>query len=261
MKGKLNRLSRIISPRTQRSLVVAVDHGMALGPLMGIIDIAKTLRELNDDADAWLMTKGILTYAYQPDGKTGIILRASGATTISGPDLTEEDLTSSVEEALFLGVDAVAVTAFIGSPHEHETLKNMARLAESCRRWDVPLVGVVGVGKNEEKMFDPRFLALGARVVAEHGADIVKTYYTPEGFDKVVAGCPIPVMIAGGPKCDTEVETLEMIFGALHDGAAGIVMGRNIWQSPNPSKLIKIVRAMIHENLGLKDARERLEEE
>ncbi len=127
-------------------------------------------------------------------------------------------------------------------------------IAGECRKWQIPLVGVVGVGKDEEKAQDARFIALGARVVAEHGADIVKTYYTVEDFEKVTSGCPVPVVIAGGPKCETDEDTLKMIRGALDGGALGIVMGRNIWQSEHPVKLIKAVRAMIHENIGLKEA-------
>ena len=130
----------------------------------------------------------------------------------------------------------------------------MSMIAEGCRRWQIPLVGVIGVGKEKEKTQDPKFIALGARVAAEHGADIVKTYYTPEDFEKVTGGCPVPIAIAGGPKCETDEDTLRMIRGALDGGALGVVMGRNIWQSEHPVKLIKAVRAMIHENIGLKEA-------
>ena len=210
--------------------------------------------------DAWMMTKGIFTHVYEPQGDTGIILRASGGATIAGPDLTHEGITASVEELLTLSADAVACSAFIGSSNEHETLAAMSRIAESCRRWQVPLVSVVGVGKDKELKQDPKFIALGARVAAEHGADIVKTYYTPEGFDTVTGGCPVPIAIAGGPKCETDEETLAMIRGALDQVAAGIVMGRNIWQSERPVKLIKAVRSMIHDDISVKEAVSMLEE-
>jgi putative autoinducer-2 (AI-2) aldolase len=254
MKGMTNRLSRILKPENGRGLIVAMDHGMALGPMTGIERPGEVFERLEPHTDAWLMTKGILTHVYQPRGSAGIILRASGGATIAGPDLTHEGITASVEELLSLSADAVACSAFIGSPNEHETLVHMSRVAESCRRWQIPLVGVIGVGKDEEKTQDPRFIALGARVAAEHGADIVKTYYTAEGFEKVTQGCPVPVAIAGGPKCETDEETLAMIRGALDQGAAGIVMGRNIWQSDVAVPLIKSVRAMIHEDAGLKEA-------
>lgn len=251
MKGKTNRLSRILSPKDGRGLIVAVDHGMALGPMTGLEDPAKVFELLEPYADAWLMTKGIFTHVYEPRGQTGIILRASGGATIAGPDITLERQTASVEELLMLSADAVAFSAYIGTVNEHDTLVTMSRVAECCRRWEIPLVGVCAVGKDKEKKEDPKFIALGARVAAEHGADIVKTYYTAKDFDKVTSSCPVPIAIAGGPKCETDEETLSMIRGALDGGAAGIVMGRNIWQSQRPLPLIKAVRALIHDDLLL----------
>ncbi len=260
MKGYQNRLSRILNPETGRGLIVAMDHGMALGPMTGIEKPAAVFETLEPYIDAWLMTKGVFTHVYQPRGGKGLILRASGAATIAGPDITREGPTATVEELLSLSADAVAASAYIGGPNEHETLRHLAAVATECRRWQVPLVGVIGVGKEvKEKTQDPRFIALGARVAAEHGADIVKTYYTPTGFDQVTASCPVPIAIAGGPKCETDRDTLAMIRGSLDSGAAGIVMGRNIWQSPRPVALIKVVRAMIHQNLGLEEAVAQLE--
>ncbi|HKL82333.1 MAG TPA: fructose-bisphosphate aldolase, partial [Desulfobacter sp.] len=232
MDGKERRLRKILNKKTGRSLVLAVDHGMALGAMTGIVDIADTIRKLDatDKVDCWLMTKGIYSHAFDPAGDPGVILRASGGATIAGPELTREGQTADAEEALRLGVDAMATTAFVGSIYEHETLIGMAGMATECRKWDMPLLGVIGLGKtNEDKKKDPKFIALGARVGAEHGADLIKTYYTETDFDKVVAGCPVPVMIAGGPKCETDRDTLNMIYGALQGGAKGIVMGRNVW--------------------------------
>ena len=255
--GRRNRMSRILSPTTGRGLIIAIDHGMALGPMTGIMDIAGTIRGLaaTSKVDAWLLTKGILSTCFEPDGRQGIILRASGAATIAGEDLTHEGLTTSVDTALRLGADALATTAFIGSSYEHETLRNMALLADECHKFDLPLLGVLGVGRTlEDKKLDPQYLALGARVAAEHGADMVKTYYTPMEFERVVAGCPVPVMIAGGPKCETDLDTLKMVDGALVGGARGIVMGRNIWQSPHPIELLEVVWCMIHEGLSIEEA-------
>lgn len=261
MNGMESRLRRIIRKDTGRSLIIAVDHGMALGPMTGIVDIKQTIQDLDatGKVDAWLLTKGIYNYAFEPAGKPGVILRASGGATIAGPELTREGLTATVEEALTLGADAVATSAFIGSEFEHDTLISMANLATQCHKWNVPLIGVMGLGKiNEEQKKDPKFMALGARVGAEHGADIIKTYYTETDFDKVVAGCPVPVMIAGGPKCDTDLDTLKMIHGALQGGAKGIVMGRNVWQSPHPVALLTAVYGLIHETLSVKEAAELL---
>jgi len=263
MNGKERRLRRILNRETGRSLVIAVDHGMALGAMTGIVDVGKTIRDLDatGKVDCWLMTKGIYTHAFDPAGDPGVILRASGGATIAGPDLTREGQTADAEEALMLGVDAMATTAFIGSEYEHETLIGMAEMATECRQWDLPLLGVIGLGKiNEDKKKDPKFIALGARVGAEHGADIIKTYYTETDFEKVVAGCPVPVMIAGGPKCETDLDTLNMIYGALQGGAKGIVMGRNVWQSPHPTALLSAVYGLIHENLNVKEAADLLEQ-
>ena len=263
MNGKERRLRRILNRETGRSLVIAVDHGMALGAMTGIVDVGKTIRDLDatGKVDCWLMTKGIYTHAFDPAGDPGVILRASGGATIAGPDLTREGQTADAEEALMLGVDAMATTAFIGSEYEHETLIGMAEMATECRQWDLPLLGVIGLGKiNEDKKKDPQFIALGARVGAEHGADIIKTYYTETDFEKVVAGCPVPVMIAGGPKCETDLDTLKMIHGALQGGARGIVMGRNVWQSPHPTALLSAVYGLIHENMNVKEAVDLLEQ-
>ncbi len=260
--GKRNRMSRILNPVTGRGLIIAIDHGMALGPMTGITDIASTIKNLaaTGKVDAWLLTKGILETCFEPDGRQGIILRASGGATIVSEDLTHEGLTTDVDTALRLGADAMATTAFIGSAYEHETLRNMAILADECHKYDLPLLGVLGVGKTmEDKKLDPKYLALGARVAVEHGADIVKTYYTPTNFDQVIAGCPVPVMIAGGPKCETDLDTLKMIGGALAGGAKGIVMGRNVWQSSRPKELLEVVWSMIHEGLSIEEANQALD--
>lgn len=154
-------------------------------------------------------------------------------------------------------MDAVATSAFVGSPYEHETLISMARLSTESRKWDLPLLGVIGLGKtDEDKKKDPKFIALGARV----GADIIKTYYTETDFEKVVAGCPVPIMIAGGPKCETDLDTLKMIHGALQGGAKGIVMERNVWQSSYPAALLIAVHGLIHKNLKVEEAVEQLED-
>jgi len=263
VNGLEYRLRRILKPNTGRSLVIAIDHGYALGPIPGIVNIKKTISDLDATGlvDAWLLTGGIFRYAFEPSGTPGVILRISGGATIAGPDITREGVTFSVEEGLALGADAVAVSAFVGSENEHKTLMGLARTAETCHRWNIPLLGVIGLGKEVgEKKNDAQFIALGARVAAEHGADMVKTYYTEKDFDKVTSGCPVPVLIAGGPKCDTDLDTLEMIHGALQGGAQGIVMGRNIWQSPRPAQLLNAAWHLIHANFTVKEAAELLAE-
>ena len=233
---------------------MAIDHGMALGPMTGIEQPRRVFQALEPHVDAWMMTKGLYTHVYEPSGRAGIILRASGGATIVGPDITNESVTSFVEELPSLSADAVACSAFIGSPNERATLTQMSRVAEACRRWGVPLVGVIGVRHDKEKTRVPRFIALGARVAVEHGADIVKTYYTPDDFAKITRGCPAPILIAGGPKCETDDDTLRMIRGALDSGACGLVMGRNICQSERPIQLIGAARALIHEDASVEKA-------
>jgi DhnA family fructose-bisphosphate aldolase class Ia len=261
--GLESRIKRIIKPDTKRSLVIAVDHGYALGPMTGIVDIAGTISRLDATGrvDAWLLTKGILRHAFNPVGTPGVILRSSGGATITGPDLSNEGLVTSVEEGLVLGADAMAVSTFIGSENERETLIRLSRTADQCHRWNVPLLGVIGLGKAlGDKKNDAKFLALSARVAAEHGADMIKTYYTENRFENVVAGCPVPIMIAGGPKCETDLDTLKMIHAALQSGAHGIIMGRNIWQSPHPAALLNAAWHLIHKNCSVQESQDILEE-
>jgi putative autoinducer-2 (AI-2) aldolase len=256
MKGKINRKWRIFRKNTGHSFTIAIDHGMALGPLRGIENPRTVFQQLSGVVDAWLMTKGILEHCFEPDGHTGIILRISGAATVKGPTLENEGVTSSVREALMLGADAVALTAFIGTPYEHATLRNFSKVAEDCRRWEMPFLGVIGVGKDKEKMFDPDFIRFAARIGAEHGADIIKTYYTPKSFDKVVEACPAPVLIAGGPKMDTVEDVFNMVYDAIRCGAKGVVFGRNIWQHSNPKTVAEAIGKIIHEKSTAKEATE-----
>jgi DhnA family fructose-bisphosphate aldolase class Ia len=260
MDGKTSRMKKIFKS-DGHSLIVAIDHGVALGPMTGIQDIKSTIKRLDATGmiDTWLLTKGIYKSAFFPKSCPGTILRMSGGATITGPDLANEGLTGKVEEALMLGADSVAVSTYIGSPFEHDTLINLAKTAQDTSLWNVPLLGIAGLGKSyEEKKQDAKFLALGARVIAEHGADMVKTYYTKKDFEKVVAGCPVPILIAGGPKCETDYETLDMIYGAIQEGAKGIVMGRNIWQSPHPEALLSAASGIIHNKLSINEAFELL---
>lgn len=248
MQGKKNRLARIFSNNTNKTLLVAVDHGMALGPISGLENVGDTLAELAPWTDSIFITKGMMEHSFEPNGKTGIIMRLSGGASIAGNDLRNERLVSTPEEALYMGADAVAVGVSVGSPFESDTLTNLAMTVADCRKWDIPVLGIVTVGKDREKQFDPKYLRLSTRVLVEHGADMVKTYYTHEKFEEIVSGCPVPILIAGGPKCETELDVLEMIYGAIHSGAAGIAMGRNLWQSSNPIGMIQASYNIIHEN-------------
>jgi putative autoinducer-2 (AI-2) aldolase len=172
-----------------------------------------------------------------------------------GKDLANEGLTTSIEEIIRLNACAVGISVFVGSDYEHQTLMNLSKLVNECENYGIPAMAVTAVGKELEKR-DARYLALSCRICAELGARIVKTYWCKEGFDKVVAGCPVPVVIAGGPKCETELEVFEFVYDGMQRGAIGINLGRNVWQGSHPVAIAAALRAIVHENAAPKKALE-----
>jgi len=174
-----------------------------------------------------------------------IILRVSGGTSVVGKDLANEILTTSIEEVLRLGVASVGVSVFIGSDYERETLKNLSKLVNKCESYGIPVMAVTAVGKEMEKR-TARYLGLCCRIAAELGARVVKTYWCDKDFDKVVDGCPVPVVMAGGPKCETEREVFEFVYDGMQKGSVGINLGRNVWQSPHPEAVAAALNAIIH---------------
>ncbi len=247
-----NRLSRIIKPDTNRTVMLAVDHGYFLGPTNKLEDARKTIEPLLPYADALMLTRGILRTSVPPEADIPIVLRVSGGSSIIGKDLSNEGITTSMDEAVRLNVSAVALSIFVGSGYEHQTLLNLSTLVDRAQPYGIPVLAVTAVGKELGKR-DARFLSLSCRIAAELGASYVKTYYCEE-FEKVVESCPIPIVIAGGPKLETELDALEMAHDAVEIGAAGVDMGRNIWQSPHPVAMIKAVRAVVHEKRSPGDA-------
>jgi putative autoinducer-2 (AI-2) aldolase len=179
---------------------------------------------------------------------------------MAGKDLANEELTTSIDEIIRLNVQAVGVSVFIGSDYEKETLKNLSTLVNQCEPYGIPVMAVTAVGKEMEKR-QARYLALSCRIAAELGARVVKTYWCEKDFDKVVNGCPVPVIIAGGPKCDTEIEVLEFVHNGMQNGAVGINLGRNVWQSPHPAAMARALQAIVHENVSVKKAKELFDEE
>ena len=253
--GKANRLARIFSPETHKTVMLAIDHGMALGAMTGLENPKKLLDTLSPYTDSVMLNKGILLQALQPRGDGGIILRISGGATIAGPDITKESITTSVEQALRLSSDCIATSVFVGTQNEFDTITNLARLADDCDRFGMPLLAVTAVGKDREKSFDPKYLCLAVRVAAEMGADIIKTYYCENDFYRVVeATAGVPVVIAGGPKMDSDLMVLETAAAAVAAGASGVDMGRNVWQSDNPIEMLKALKAVIHEGATANDA-------
>jgi putative autoinducer-2 (AI-2) aldolase len=252
--GIKNRLSRIIKPDTKRTVMLAVDHGYFLGPTHKLENARATIEPLVPYADALMLTRGILRTSVDPDVDVPIVLRVSGGSSIIGKDLSNEGITTSIEEAVRLNAAAVALSIFIGTDYEHQTLMNLANLIDRAKPWGLPVLAVTAVGKELGKR-DLRFLSLSCRIAAELGASFVKTYFCDD-FEKVVESCPVPVVIAGGPKLETELDALKMAQEAVEKGAAGVDMGRNIWQSPHPVAMIKAVRAVVHQNMPPEEALE-----
>ena len=250
--GMKNRLAQIIKPDTGHTVMLAVDHGYFLGPTKRLENPRKTIEPLLSHADSIMLTRGVLRSSVVATTSTPIVLRVSGGTSIIGQSLANEGITTSIREAIRLNVAAVALSIFVGTEYEHETLLSLSNLVNEGEEYGIPVLAVTAVGKELEKR-DVRFLSLSCRIAAELGAHMVKTYYC-EDFEKVVESCPVPIVIAGGPKLDTEVDALQLAYDAIQRGAVGVDMGRNIWQSDFPVAMIKAVRHIVHENASVKEA-------
>ena len=246
-----NRMSKVIRPEDNRCVMLAVDHGYFLGPTERLEVPSNTIKPLLSYADSLMLTRGILRTSVNPNTSIPIVLRVSGGSSVIGEDLSNETITTSIEEAIRLNATCLALSIFVGSKYEHQTLSNLAKLVDKGEKYGIPILAVTAVGK--EMARDARYLSLACRIAAELGAHIVKTYYC-ENFEKVIEGCPVPVIIAGGKKLPKEVDALELAHNAIQHGAAGVDMGRNIWQSDYPVEMIKAVRAIVHENLNVNEA-------
>ncbi len=249
--GMKNRMSRIIKP-DNRTVMLAVDHGYFLGPTTKLERPRNTIEPLLPFADSVMLTRGVLRSSINPVSDTPIVLRVSGGTSVVGEALSNEGITTPVVEALRLNAAAVALSIFIGTSHERQTLLNLSNLVSEGESVGMPVLAVTAVGKELEKR-DARYLSLCCRIAAELGAHLVKTYYC-DNFAKVVEGCPVPIVIAGGPKLETEMDAFQMTHDALQAGAVGVDMGRNIWQNEHPVAMIKAVRAIVHEGTDPKEA-------
>lgn len=252
--GLQNRLSRIIRPADGRTVMLAADHGYFLGPTSKLEIPRKTLEPLLPYADAIMVTRGVVRTSIDPGSNVPIVLRVSGGASILNEDLSNEKITTSMREATRLNASAVALSIFVGAPHEHDSLVNLGKLVDEGEEAGIPVLAVTAVGKELEKR-DARYLGLACRIAAEFGAHFVKTYYC-EDFAKVVESCPVPLVVAGGPKLETELDALELAYDAIQEGARGVDMGRNIWQSSNPVGMIRGIRAIVHERSTPKEALE-----
>src|SRR4030042_535735 len=250
--GMKNRLSRLIQA-DGKALFLPIDHGYFQGPTHMLEKPGETIKPLVQYADAIMLTRGVLRNCIDPALPKPVILRVSGAATVVGEDLANENLVTSVQEIIRLNAMAVSMSVFIGSKYEHQSLSNLAKLVDGCEDYGIPVMAVTAVGKELEKR-EARYLALCCRAAAEIGARVVKTYYCTEKFEKVVEGCPVPVVIAGGPKVDSELEVFEFIYNGMQKGAIGVNLGRNIWQTDPPVAAIRGIRAIVHENFNAKEA-------
>jgi putative autoinducer-2 (AI-2) aldolase len=243
--GMRSRLSSLIKADGHCQFL-PIDHGYFQGPTRCLERPGETIRDLLPYADGLFVTRGVLRTCVDPDFETPVILRVSGGTSVVGKDLANEIITTSIEEAIRLNVAAVGLSIFVGSDYEKETLESLALLVDECENYGIPVMAVTAVGKELEKRA-ARFLALASRIAAELGAKVVKTYYCSEDFDKVTNGCPVPVVMAGGPKCETELEVFDFVYDGIQKGAIGVNLGRNVWQSPHPVAMMRALNAIIHE--------------
>jgi putative autoinducer-2 (AI-2) aldolase len=246
--GLKNRLSRIIKP-DGKTVMLAVDHGYFLGPTTGLENAEKTIAPLLPYADALMPARGIVRTSVDSSTETPLVLRVSGANSILG-ELSDEGITVAMEDAIRLNVAAVALSIYVGAPNQKETLLNLSKLVDEGHRYGIPVLAVTAVGKDMAR--DARYLALCCRIAAELGAHFVKTYYC-DGFEKVVETCPVPLVMAGGKKLP-EFDALELTHNAIKRGAAGVDMGRNIFQAADPVAMIQAVNAVVHKNVNPKKA-------
>ncbi len=255
--GMKNRISRIIKPKTKRCVMLAVDHGYFQGPTTGLVNLGKTVEPLLPYADALMITRGALRNWINPEVEIPIILRVSGGQSIL-KELSNEIITTSIEDAIRINASAITCSVYIGGEYEKQTINNLSRIVDEGEKYGIPVLAVTAVGKDMNR--DARYLGLASRICVEMGAHMIKTYYT-ENFAKVVEACGnVPVVIAGGKK-KPEMEALQMAYNAVSEGAVGVDMGRNIFQSDSPVGMIKAIRAIVHDGLSPKEAYEIYEKE
>jgi len=248
--GLQNRISRIIKPHNNRALMLAVDHGYFLGPTEKLENPRKVIAPLLRHCDSLMLTRGVQRTSVPATTDVPMVLRVSGGSSIIGDDLSQEDITVSIEDAIRLNASALAMSIFVGSKYEYQTIVNLGKLVNEAEKYGLPVLAVTAVGKELGK--DARYLSLACRIAAEQGAHIVKTYYC-DNFEKVVQSCPVPIIVAGGKKIP-ERDALQLTYNAIKGGAVGVDMGRNIWQSEHPVSMIKAVRAIVHGNLNVDQA-------
>lgn len=247
--GFKNRMNQILP--NGKAVMLAIDHGYFLGPVHGLEKPGETVKDLLPHTDSLFVTRGTLDACIPADVKKPVLLRVSGGPSVLN-DLANEHIVTPVKEAIRHNVVGVGVSIFVGSAYETQTVTNLANVVTESHEYGLPVLAITAVGKELEKR-DARFLGLASRIGAEMGADIVKTYYC-EDFEKVTSTCPVPIVIAGGPKLETIKDALDLTYNAMNQGAAGVDMGRNIWQSEYPEAMIRAINGIVHKGLTVKEA-------
>jgi len=250
--GMKNRLSRIFNPATGRTVMFAIDHGYFQGPTTGLERIDLTIVPLMYYADAIMLTRGILRTTVPPTLTKPVVMRCSGGPSIL-KELSNEELAVDIEDAIRLNVAAITLQVFIGGEFETRSVHNMTRLVDMGLRYGIPTMAVTAVGK--DMLRDAKYFRLACRICAELGAQIIKTYYIPEGFETVTASCPVPIVMAGGKKIPV-LDALTMAYNAVQEGASGVDMGRNIFQSDAPKAMMQVIGKVVHEDMKPADAYE-----
>jgi 3-hydroxy-5-phosphonooxypentane-2,4-dione thiolase len=242
--GMKNRLAQIFNPSTGRTVMLAVDHGYFQGPTTGLERIDLSIVPLIPYADALMITRGALRSSIPADISKPVVLRSSGGQSIL-KELSNELVAVDIEDVVRLNAAAMAVQVYIGGEYEHQSIGNLVKVVDAGNRYGLPTLAVTGVGKDLVR--DAKYLGLATRICAEMGAHFVKTYYCETGFSRVAAGCPVPILIAGGKKLP-ELDALKMAYQATDEGAAGVDMGRNVFQCDAPTAMIQAIRAVVHEH-------------
>lgn len=242
--GMRNRLSKVIKPKTGRTVMLAVDHGYFLGPTTGLENFREAVKPLLPYTDTLFCTRGMLRTSVDPNIDVPVMLRASGGTSILSKELLHEGITLAIEDAIRLNAVGIGYSILVGADWERDTILDLSKLVDEAEKYGLVVMAVTAVGKDMAK--DARYLSLACRMAAEHGAHMVKTYYCDD-FSKVVDTCPVPIVMAGGKKIP-ELEALTMAHDAVQAGAVGVDMGRNIFQSESPAAMIQAIRAVVHDN-------------
>jgi putative autoinducer-2 (AI-2) aldolase len=242
--GMKNRLARIFNPKSGRTVMLAIDHGYFQGPTTGLERVDLNILPLVPYADTLMLTRGILRSVVPPSLTTPIVLRVTGGTSIL-KELSNEEIAVDIEDSIRLNVCAMAVQVYIGAEYEKETITNMTKMVDIGNRYGIPTLAVTAVGKDMAR--DARYFRLATRICAELGAHYIKSYYIDEGFETVTASCPVPIVMAGGKKIP-ELDALTMAYNAIQQGAAGVDMGRNIFQAEAPIAMLQAVRAVVHDD-------------